>query len=132
MPKTWKDDRYWLRTQLRKNMTKEHALPAQVATLYATLCSHLRGKIHMRSYASKTGGWCLANHPKFPPLEGALLSIYTKRYGLQAQTYYESSTINSLDDQARWLNKHLSWLHGEERELGMRVLNNAYEIAKSA
>jgi len=131
MPKTWKDDRYWLRTQLRKNMTKEHALPAQVATLYAALCSHLRGKIHMRSYAAKSGGWCLANHPNKPPLEGALLLAYRKRYGLQAQTYYESSTINSLDDQARWLNKHLSWLHGEERELGMRVLNNAYEIAKA-
>ena len=131
MPKTWKDDRNWLRKQLNMNLRHKPLCP-ETATLYMTLCSHLRGKIHMRSYAAKSGGWCLANHPNKPPLEGALLLAYRKRYGLQAQTYYESSAINSLDDQARWLNKHLSWLHGEERELGMRVLNNAYEIAKSA
>jgi len=101
---TWQEDREKLREALRLGMQNK-TLRGLEATFLCVLVSHMRGKIHMGSYAAKKGGWRpwqirTARETKAP-------EVYVKRYGDWAQKYFEDSVIETLADQEAWIRKFI-------------------------
>ncbi len=96
----WKDDRNSLREALREGMRKK-TLNGLEGTFLCALVSHMRGKIHMRSFSGKKGGWRAGRGVTKGPAPAA----YGKRYGEYAQLYYEGSAIETLEDQAAWIQR---------------------------
>lgn len=114
--KTWREDRETLRS-----MAKEPGLAGEKATLLFTLISHMRGKLHMRSYKLYSTGWRGWKHPARP---GAVLSEKLKRSYHNPQEFYERAVIETLEDQAEWIRAYAS--AGDE--LVQRVLANDYAV----
>jgi len=118
----WRVDREKLRTEAKKKLCGEHA------TLIYTLISHMHGRLHMKSYKMKTGGWRTWGAPKREALSSEKLQRYRKMYGDQAQRYYEGSLITSLEDQATWISRYLSIGNDEVLDIVQRILKNAYPL----
>lgn len=100
----WKDDRNTLREALREGMRKK-TLHGLEGTFLCVLVSHMRGKIHMRSFSAKKGGWRtgLGAPGRFRPED--VPAVWSRRYGEYAQLYYEGSVIETLEDQAAWIQR---------------------------
>jgi hypothetical protein len=124
-PGNWREDREWLRSQAKSGLSGEYA------TLIYTLISHMHGRLHMKSYKMKTGGWRTWGAPKREALPPEKLQRYRKMYGDQAQRYYEGSLIASLEDQAAWI-VYLGINAKPLLEISKRILENAYEPKKLA
>jgi len=99
---TWIEDRATLRELLRGE-TEGGRPQGLLGTFLCVLVSHLRGRLHMRSYNSKAGGWRLFGGPK----QEKAPAPFQKMYGEMAQVYYEGSVITSLEDQEAWIKKYL-------------------------
>lgn len=96
----WKDNRNLLREALREGMRKK-TLNGLESTFLCVLVSHMRGKIHMRSFLGKRGGWRVRQGVA----KGPAPAVYGKRYGKYAQLYYEGCAIETLEDQAAWIQR---------------------------
>jgi hypothetical protein len=108
----WKADRELLRACARdENTRKGEGIDATV--LYC-LISHMRGKLHMKSYRKYHGGWRYGN-------------------GEYGPSWYE---LNSLDDQLEFLKKNESvamWAGNPRfREAAQRIIHGYGEEALSA
>ena len=127
----WKKDRNRLRA-----LTKEVVGKGTVATMVYALISHMRGKLHMRSYAKYHGGW-RANTEKF---KGEIPPEMRKAYGEEsvARYYCARVIIENLNDQAAWIKKYsesasVQARMGEELvELAGRVLEGYPEETTQA
>lgn len=129
---TWKEDRNRLRDALREGMRKK-TLKGLEATFLCVLVSHMRGKIHMRLFSAKKGGWRVGLntlgrfHPEDVP------AVWSKRYGDCAQIYYEGSVIETLEDQEAWIRRftrEVDFEFGALHLLGKlvdRILNKTWE-----
>jgi hypothetical protein len=129
---TWKEDRNRLRDALREGMRKK-TLKGLEATFLCVLVSHMRGKIHMRLFSAKKGGWRVGSiQPgRFYPED--VPAVWAKRYGNCAQRYYEGSVIETLEDQEAWIKKFLREVDFEHGALHLlsklvdRVLSKTWE-----
>lgn len=101
---TWKEDRNRLRDALREGMRKK-TLRGLEATFLCVLVSHMRGKIHMRSFSGKKGGWRAGLGAPGRVSPDAVPAVWAKRYGECAQLYYEGSVIETLEDQEAWIRR---------------------------
>lgn len=100
--KTWKEDREKLREALRLGLQNK-TLSGLEATFLCVLVAHMHGKLHMKSYAAKTGGWRSGYGRE---IAGPTPPVFQKRYGAAAAVYYAGSQIASLEDQAAWIAKY--------------------------
>lgn len=123
--KTWKEDR----EELRRLITEKNPhckIEGEYATLLFVLVSHMRGKLHMRSYKLYTGGWRGWTAPKRP---NAVISEKLRRSYHDAQAFYERAVIETLEDQAEWLRQEYEDMGNKAlRELTERVLANDYAV----
>lgn len=124
---TWKEDRETLRKYAREydaNLGPEHR------TFIYVLISHMRNKLHMRSYKGKCAGW----RSRFGKLERPEVSAPTRRwarmYGPLADFFYTRACVLTRDDQAAWIQEHVRYAPRALLELVARVLNEAWDAPK--
>jgi len=130
-PGNWREDRERLRKETTLDKTNKPRYRGLTATLLYALISHMHGRLHMRSYGAKKGGWNAWKAQKRDALAGSELEKFKKRYGDCAQTYYEGSIIETLDDQAAFIRQHWSQNDFENDEIDSimmeRILSDNYE-----
>lgn len=110
--KQWREDRELLRACARDENTRKGA--GIYATVLYCLISHMRGKLHMRSYQKHHGGWKYGN-------------------GMYGPSWY---ALNNLDDQLKFLKKRESIIqrygNNEVRETAQRVIHGYPEEEQEA
>lgn len=113
----WKKDRNALRKILR-----EAGLEGGEATFACCLVSHMRGKLHMRYYKKRHGGW--RSWGAEPSKRGPAPVEFHKAYGTEAQRYYELSVLENLDDQAEFIRRAMEHVVSDKKllKIARRVL----------
>lgn len=115
----WKEDRNFLR-----KIARENKLTGELGTFVYTLISHMRGKSHMRTYKKYSGGW-----RKMYEVYSASKNLtgvspeYSKAYSTCDNVFYLMIRIETLEDQAEWIKRHMK--DGYE-EIAERILNSKY------
>ena len=142
--KQWLNDRLWLRKQLT---LKPEGL---YATFLCVLVSHMRGKLHMKTYKLKAAGWRSTPVSGFPnvAIPAERVALLNRMYGSGAAFYYNISAISTLADQEAFIQhyteaffrhydmKTRTWIktpvveQDMAREIAARVLDadNAYAV----
>lgn len=103
---TWKEDRETLREMAHVCMAGKNT--GYSATYVYTLISHMRGKLHMRWYRKRHGGWQVG-------FKGRELEFNTTD-----GHFCPGARIASLEDQAKYLTLHAPDFH--DLDLAMRVV----------
>jgi hypothetical protein len=114
---TWKQDRDWLRSEIKKGVR------GIKATMLYALLSHMRGKLHMRSYAQWGGGW----NRKADPSGIQAPAYLEKAYGTEYQKWFDRCVILDLNQQAAWIRKYTRQPGVTLQEIAERVLDKAWE-----
>lgn len=116
----WKRDRKALRI-----MANDVVGRGTTATMVYVLISHMREKLHMRTFAKYYGGWrslsvanTLALVKKIPP-------EFKTAYGTSANLYYRCAVIRDLNDQAEWIRKY-----SQNKFMAARLGKELVEIAE--
>lgn len=116
---TWKQDRDWLRAQIKTGVKGIEA------TMLYVLLSHMRGKIHMHWYQKWHGGWNISAKAVKSELPKGFLAAY-KDY---ADLYYGRAIIDTLADQAAWIARYVIRRFGQDdlKDIAKRVLDGKWE-----
>lgn len=102
---SWKEDMEWLRSEAKAGLTES------AATVVYVLISHMRGKIHMRWYKKRHGGWRSG-------WEGRV-TAYNEVDGYHCP----GARIANLADQESWIREQLLMLGGRTVDIACRVLS---------
>jgi len=130
-PKTWKEDYQYLRKLIKQELKK--GLCGDRATFLYTLISHMRGKIHMKTYKLYLGGWRMQCPTLTAPTKEARPKMHRMFCGgsadLRNLNYkYSRAAITSLEDQAAFLGSRRVWLDDNVlRAAAKRAVNNDYK-----
>ncbi len=121
----WKEDR-----ELLRKIARENKMEPLEATVIYSLISHMRGKLHMHSYAKYHSGW--RNKKRNSQLTYSLLSDgYEKAYGTEAKYYYARCVLETLEDQEEFIRQHVAALDAGSKGfacLPERVLDGYPEL----
>ena len=128
-PKTWKEDYQYLRALIKQELKK--GLCGDRATFLYTLISHMRGKIHMKTYKLYDGGWRTQCSKLAAPTKEARPKMHRMFNGATEHIlnhYYARAAITSLEDQARFLGHRRVWLNDNVlRAVAERAMDNDYK-----
>jgi hypothetical protein len=128
-PKTWKEDYQYLRRLIKQELKK--GLCGDRATFLYTLLSHMRGRMHMKTYKLYLGGWRMQCPTLTAPTKEERPKFNRMFSGTSEHILnhiYSRAAIVSLEDQAAFLEARRVWLNDNViRSIAKRAVSNDYK-----